>query len=116
MAGETLEHAGHGSAQTRLSRGEISRFVNARFGEVRTAGDLVHFHTINKYLFMSYSPRLLGVLGKTVANHEKKPISKVMEDYGLHLGCLLRHIPSTRSHANVLYHILVHFSKSLDGG
>jgi len=113
MRNEIAGYARRG-AHTCLPIGEISGFVRRRFDEVRTTRDLVHFHTINKYLLMSYDPRLLGVLGNIAANHEKNPVSRVIGDYRLHLDRILARSPSTRSHANTLYHILGHFSKGLE--
>jgi len=113
MRNEDAGHAGR-TARTHLTAGEISEFVRRRFGEVRTARDLVHFHTINKYLLMSYDPRLLGVLGNIAANREKNPVPRVIGDYRLHLERILARRPSARSHANTLYRILGHFSGGLE--
>ena len=93
---------------------DIHEFVTARFSEIHSMQDLIHFHTINKYLFMSFSPPLLHSLGRIVANSEKIELNTLLSVYENDLNKILNYMPTTKSHSNTLYHILGHFSNNLN--
>jgi uncharacterized protein YbgA (DUF1722 family)/uncharacterized protein YbbK (DUF523 family) len=75
--------------------------------------ELVRFHTENKYLLMTYSQKMLRELGLIVANHDKKPVSLVFQDYTKALFQAFMKAPRYSSTINVLMHILGYFSKHL---
>ncbi|MFT9848787.1 YbgA family protein [Aneurinibacillus sp. REN35] len=75
--------------------------------------ELIKFHSDNKYLFMAYNQKELKVLGNIVANHERKPIGTVFEQYEEHLAKLFARVPRYASHINVMMHIMGYFSDQL---
>lgn len=91
-------------------------FTLADFRAVKAAGamrELVRFHSENKFLLMAYSQKNLRVLGRIVANPEKRPMDEVLTDYERHLWDALVRAPRRNSGINVLMHALGYFSKSL---
>lgn len=74
-------------------------------------GELVDFHTSYKYLIYAKSHQAYKRLGNIVANHDKKEIKKVLEEYKL---CFLETIyekGSIKNTYNVLLHIFGYFKK-----
>ena len=99
-----------------LSLADIHQFVYERFFEAKNHNDineLIRFHTVNKYLFMSHSPNHLTKLGNIVANKNKRYIKEIFEEYYFIMRNLLQKNPTHRSHLNTVYHIFGHFSKDL---
>ena len=94
----------------KLQLKDIHEFVFERFKENKVMSDLVKFQSINKYLIMAHSPVHLNKLGNIVANHEKLPISIVLENYHRELKKAFLVKPSRKSHYNTLQHIMGHFS------
>ena len=95
---------------------DIQEFMFERFDEVKFSKrmkDLVQFHTTNKYLLMAHSPNQLKKLGRIVANHEENEVEQVINEYWKEFTVTLSIRPTSKSHTNVLYHILGHFSKDL---
>ncbi|MBN2827253.1 MAG: DUF1722 domain-containing protein [Tissierellales bacterium] len=91
-------------------------YTRASFREVKRSGaikKLVKFHSNNKYLFMAYNQGQLKIMGKIVANHEKRPIHELMDEYEKNLSLLLNTFPQKRRNVNVLMHILGYFSNVL---
>jgi uncharacterized protein YbgA (DUF1722 family) len=91
-------------------------FLLARFrllAKKPTARGLVRFQTENKLLLMAYNQKEMRLLGRIVANHEKRGLGEVMEDYALHLHRAFARMPRYTSHINVLMHALGYFSKYL---
>jgi len=94
-------------------------FTLARFRKLKSSGkmkDLVKFHSVNKYLLMAYNQKALKALGKIVANHEKKPLKQVLEDYETNFYPAFFRAPRFTSSINVLMHALGYFSKELKSG
>ncbi|MGB2696677.1 MAG: DUF523 and DUF1722 domain-containing protein, partial [Candidatus Zixiibacteriota bacterium] len=63
-------------------------FTLARFRQVkksRSMRELVGFQTENKFLLMAYNQKEMRILGRIVANHEKKPKEEVFRNYEHHL-------------------------------
>lgn len=89
----------------------LAEFRNIRKGP--SMGGLVKFHTNNKLLLMAYNHKSLRDLGRIVANHEKKPVEKVFDDYAQELFKALAKAPRYTSNVNVLMHALGYFSKGL---
>lgn len=91
-------------------------FVLARFRQVRhslSMKELVRFQTENKYLLMAYNQKELRELGKIVANHEKKPLEQVLEDYRKNLAKAFAKGPRDVAYINVMMHLMGHFSERL---
>jgi uncharacterized protein YbgA (DUF1722 family) len=91
-------------------------FLLARFRKLAkhpTMRALVRFQTENKLLLMAYNQKEMRLLGRIVANHEKRSLGEVMEDYTLHLHQAFSRMPRYTSHINVLMHSLGYFSKYL---
>jgi len=79
--------------------------------EQQKAGALVTFHATHKFLLMAYSQKELRILGKVVANHEKRRISDQLDLYEKHLHEALKTVPRRSSMINVLQHMAGFFSK-----
>jgi uncharacterized protein YbgA (DUF1722 family)/uncharacterized protein YbbK (DUF523 family) len=75
--------------------------------------DLVRFHSLNKYLFMTYNQVTLRELGNTVANHGKLPVEEVYEIYEVTLRKLLSSEPTKKKRINVLEHIYGYFKDDI---
>ncbi len=91
-------------------------FTRAEFRSVKASGtmaDLVRFHTERKLLLMAYHQSELRVLGRIVANPERRRPESVIADYEEHLSNALERPPRSTSNINVLQHALGYFSKGL---
>jgi uncharacterized protein YbgA (DUF1722 family)/uncharacterized protein YbbK (DUF523 family) len=91
-------------------------FLLADFRKTHGSGkmaELVQFQARNKFLLMAYHQKELKILGRLVANLEKRPADQIWEEYGQHLACALARPPQYRSNINVLMHALGYFSKEL---
>jgi uncharacterized protein YbgA (DUF1722 family)/uncharacterized protein YbbK (DUF523 family) len=91
-------------------------FSLADFRRVKKSGskgELVRFHTANKFLLMAYNQKELRILGRIVANQDKKPLSKVLTGYGEHFERALSRTVKYTSNINVLMHALGGFSRKL---
>ena len=91
-------------------------FLFAKLRKLKTKPsmkELVQFHAENKLLLMAYNQKELKVMGQIVANHEKKKIDTVIEDYQEHFYKALAELPKYTSNINVMMHALGYFSKKL---
>jgi uncharacterized protein YbgA (DUF1722 family)/uncharacterized protein YbbK (DUF523 family) len=91
-------------------------FLFSSFREIKdkkSIKDLITFHSINKFLIMSYNQKELKELGNIAANKEKKSIKKVLEDYEIHLKLAFSKSPRCTSNINVLNHTFGYISKDL---
>jgi uncharacterized protein YbgA (DUF1722 family)/uncharacterized protein YbbK (DUF523 family) len=91
-------------------------FARAAFRQVkrlRAPAALVQFHTAYKLVLLASHQAELRLLGRIVANHEKKPVDDVLADYEQHLGHALAHPARRKSHINVLMHGMGYFAKRL---
>lgn len=91
-------------------------FTLAAFREVEAKGkmrDLVEFQTENKLLLMSYSQKQLKILGRLVANPEKRPVDEIIAEYRTGLEAAVGTAPRCASCINVLMHAMGYFSKQL---
>ncbi len=75
--------------------------------------DLVRFHAEHKLLILSHSPKHVTLLGRLVANPERRPLKALREEYlrGLMEGLKLAATP--RKQTNVLDHMAGYFKKRL---
>ena len=91
-------------------------FTLSSFRKVRESNllkELVQFHSENKLLLMAYNQNEMRLLGKIVANTEKKPIDELIEDYGKGLYRAIFNPPKFTSNINVLMHGMGYFSQQL---
>lgn len=91
-------------------------FTLARFRiikESNSMGELVKFHSQNKYLLLTYNQTEMRKLGRIVANLEKREIADVMANYAEHLSIALSRIARYRANLNALQHGMGYFSKEL---
>lgn len=94
-------------------------FTLAEFRELagRAAmADLVRFHAVNKGLLMAYHQAEMRVMGRIVANHDRRPDAAVFADYGRHLAKAMVRPPRFTSIINVLMHALGYVSERLSSG
>lgn len=91
-------------------------FTFADFRYVKKAKkmkELVQFQARNKFLLMAYHQNELRIMGRIVANPEKKPVETVLAEYEEHLMNAFQKMPRYTSNINVLMHALGYFSKEL---
>lgn len=94
-------------------------FSLASLRQVKATGsmkDIVRFHSENKFILMGYSQKELRVLGRIVANPEKRPFSELIDDYAAHFQLALGKPPRYTSMINVFQHAAGYFSKQLKRG
>jgi uncharacterized protein YbgA (DUF1722 family)/uncharacterized protein YbbK (DUF523 family) len=80
----------------------------------RQMKELVRFQAENKFLLMAYNQKEFRIMGRIVANHEKKPAAQVYENYETHLVSALARAPRYTSHINVFMHAMGHFRNKLN--
>ena len=93
-----------------------SLYALARFRAARARlamRDLVDYQARNKLLLMSYSQKEMRLLGKLVANSEKKAPPAVFDEYEAHLRAALAKPPKYVSNINVLMHAMGYFKEGL---
>ena len=76
-------------------------------------GNLVDFHTRNKLLILSHSPKHYRFMGKLVASGKQMPIEELYHHYQLLLVEALRLKTTIRKNSNVLQHLMGYFKKQL---
>ena len=99
-----------------LTEEQIRKFVMRNFREARAAAtiqELVHFHTVNKFLLMAHSYDDTKVLGRLVANKSNLSLHLLLGMYEKQLESTLRKRPTNMSHSNVLQKIFGYFKKDL---
>ncbi len=74
------------------------------FGKTWTVGDLVRFHTDEKLLLMAHEPAGYQELGRLVATAKGKPTAAFATTYRTRFMEAMKHLATTRRHANVLSH------------
>jgi uncharacterized protein YbgA (DUF1722 family) len=91
-------------------------FTFASFRKVKQSGairELVRFQSENKYLLTAYNQKELRVLGRIVANQEKKPISELTGSYEEHLQNVFKRSTSVGANVNVMMKTMGYFSYQL---
>lgn len=94
-------------------------YALARFREVRKSGatsELVGFHASHKLLLMAYNQNQLRILGRIVANLEKKRFAEIITSYRENFLQAFANLPRYTSHVNVLEHALGYFKDKLESG
>ncbi len=92
-------------------------FTLARFREIKKTAkmkDIVQFQAENKFLLMAYNQKEFRIMGRVVANHEKRPAKDVYEEYLMHLHNALAKTPRYTSYINVMMHAMGYFSEKLN--
>ncbi len=87
-----------------------------RFQKVKYSSsmkNLVKFHADHKYLLLAYNQNQSRILGKIVANHERKPFGVIAREYESHLGLAFARLPSRNNYINTFMHIFGYFSDAL---
>ncbi|PLY10881.1 MAG: DUF1722 domain-containing protein [Arcobacter sp.] len=75
--------------------------------------DLVEFHTSYKYLIYAKSQEFYKELGNIVANHDKKPLSEILDEYKLSFLQAISQKSTINKTYNVLLHIFGYFKKHI---
>ena len=78
-----------------------------------TMGGLVEFHTRNKLLILSHSPKHAGLMGKLVAEGKSLPITDLFSRYEKILMEALALKTTLKKNMNVLQHMMGYFKKQL---
>ncbi|MBD3291227.1 DUF1722 domain-containing protein [candidate division KSB1 bacterium] len=92
-------------------------FTLSKFKDVSASGkmkNLVQFHSSNKLLLMANNQKELRILGRIVANPEKKKFDDVIRNYHEHLFQAFLRPARYPSNINVLMHAMGYFSKQLN--
>lgn len=76
-------------------------------------GGLVDFHTQNKLLILSHSPKHYREMGRWVAEGKGKSSQELYERYEALLMAALRLKATVKKHTNVLLHLLGYFKRRL---
>jgi uncharacterized protein YbgA (DUF1722 family)/uncharacterized protein YbbK (DUF523 family) len=79
-------------------------------------GDLVRFHTVNKFLLQSKDEVLYRHLGSVVANSDKVPFTSVLETYAEGFKQAIARKSSIKRNRNVLEHLAGFFKRELSPG
>jgi len=94
-------------------------FANARLRKViesNSISKLMEFHASYKYLLMGYNQTKLRMLGKIVANQDKKTLNEVFNFYKTEFNKALYGVPKRNSMINVLEHIMGGMKKQISSG
>ena len=79
----------------------------------RRMGNLVDFHTRNKLLILSHSPKHYSVMGKLVAEGKQMPMIELYMQYEATLMESLTFKATPKKNLNVLQHLMGYFKKQL---
>ena len=79
----------------------------------RGMGKIVEFHTDNKLLILSHSPKHYRLMGKMVADGKKMPIGELYDQYQQLLMKALKLKTTIKKNTNVLQHLMGYFKKQL---
>lgn len=82
--------------------------------EGQSLGRLVSFHTREKLLLLSHSPKHYRAMGKLVAEGKQLPRAELYDTYEMLLMEALALKATAAKHTNVLQHILGYFKKALN--
>ena len=89
------------------------RRLKALFSGRWSFGQLVAFHTNEKFLLLAHDRVGYGRLGRLVADGKKRPRSEVATNYRTTFMATLKKIATVKKHRNVLQHIAGHLKKVL---
>jgi uncharacterized protein YbgA (DUF1722 family) len=95
-------------------------FALKRWREVlankESRGNLVDFHTQNKLLILSHSPKHYQIMGKLVAQAKDIPLKNLYHQYQNILMEALQLKTTPKKNANVLMHMMGYFKVELSSG
>ena len=77
-------------------------------------GDLVAFHSDEKYLLLAHDETIYRELGRLVAHASQMPTQEIARAYPAMFMNGMKKIATAAKHTNVLQHIAGYFKKSLD--
>ena len=77
-------------------------------------GDVVRFHTAHKLTLMAHMPEAYRRLGRLVASGKSMPRREFQDRYSSEFMTALSTLATPRRQANVLYHMLGYFKRTLD--
>ena len=95
----------------------IKVFMMRDFKKVKLSGkmsELIHFHSVNKYLLMGFNQKLLANMGKVTANNSGLLFKDVIEGYQDNLIKALEQPASIPRNINVLMHVFGYFKKHIN--
>jgi uncharacterized protein YbgA (DUF1722 family)/uncharacterized protein YbbK (DUF523 family) len=81
--------------------------------EGQKRGNLIDFHTKQKLLILSHSPKLYQAMGQLVASQKALPVNELYEKYQALLMEALKLKTTARKNTNVLTHMMGYFKKEL---
>lgn len=93
-------------------------FALASFRSVKKSHsirELVRYQSENKYLLTAYNQKELRVLGRIVANPERRPVEEIVRTYETHLFSSFKRSPTAGSNINVMMKVMGYFSHQLSG-
>jgi uncharacterized protein YbgA (DUF1722 family) len=79
----------------------------------KSMGRLVDFHTRNKLLILSHSPKHYSIMGRLVAQGKQMPMKELYAQYEAALMESLTLKTTTKKNLNVLQHLMGYFKKQL---
>lgn len=79
----------------------------------KSVGRLVDFHTRNKLLILSHSPKHADWMGKLAAEGKHLPLKQLFSQYERHLMDALSLKTTAKKNLNVLQHMMGYFKKQL---
>lgn len=82
-------------------------------GQPLTLGRLIRYYSPYKYQLMAHSQQAYREVGRILANHGRKPIDQVAQEFIAAFMVGLSQLASRRSHSNVLLHLLGYFKRQL---
>ncbi len=100
-----------------VQENDVKEFVRNRFRSIKSSSqikELVSFHASNKYMLMAHDQNELKILGNIVANKEKTKLTKILDEYEVHLENSFKKEPTIKTHSNVIMHIFGFFSNDLN--
>lgn len=93
-------------------------FAYDRFEQLKTTNptfnDLVHFHTIHKFMLQAKDEQLYRALGNIIGNHDSLPLETVLGMYEFGYKTAIGRKSSIKRTRNVLEHMAGFFKNDLD--
>lgn len=100
-----------------LRQGLIRSFAMAQYRQLLreqpTRGALVRFHSRHKHLLLACDESRLRRMGPLVAASKERPLSQILEEYGLLLEAALSISPRRSSTINALQHAFGYFKNRI---
>ncbi len=107
------EYIQYDKRRQKLIRNKVVEAFNSISPSKRIA-DLIDFHAKNKYLFMTFHPEKLKVLGRIIANADNLPVPEVFISYQKSLTEILSLDSTHKNRINTVMHIYGYFKSKLN--